>query len=291
MVVVGSSLWSLTGCDSAGGGGGGDGAAACAAAGEACSNDADCCDGLACGQDGTCAEGAEGEGEGEGEGEPEEFLNADVVRGGAMYDKWWVVAGADEPTEDHPFWALQDTNERSGNDTWRCKECHGWDYKGVGGAYATGSHMTGFAGIFGTAMGAQEVFDLIKDGHGLGNAGLTDDDVWDLARFVLQGQIDTDDIIDETNAFTGDVANGETLYNDGVGTNAACTLCHGADGKTLDFGEGEFLGTLANGNPWETQHKIRFGHPGTAMPATAAIDATLEDVADVGAFSQTLPVE
>ena len=27
----------------------------------------------------------------------------------------------------------------SGSDTWRCKECHGWDYMGVDGAYAGGS--------------------------------------------------------------------------------------------------------------------------------------------------------
>jgi len=38
-----------------------------------------------------------------------------------------------------PLWATQSSNTRSGKDTWRCKECHGWDYMGVDGAYGSGS--------------------------------------------------------------------------------------------------------------------------------------------------------
>ena len=46
------------------------------------------------------------------------------------------------PSGDHPMWARRpdaEANSRSGADTWRCKECHGWDYKGKDGAYAKGS--------------------------------------------------------------------------------------------------------------------------------------------------------
>jgi len=68
------------------------------------------------------------------------------VTGGLLYDQWWVVTGAEQPTEDHPLWASQSTNTRSGPDTWRCKECHGWDYQGADGAYGSGSHLTGFPG-------------------------------------------------------------------------------------------------------------------------------------------------
>ncbi|MBI4316176.1 MAG: hypothetical protein HY679_09580, partial [Chloroflexi bacterium] len=89
---------------------------------------------------------------------PEPQLTGDPVRGGLLYDTWWEVIdsekghseameGMSEPTTDHPLWKTQTTNTRTGPDTWRCKECHGWDYKGVDGAYGGGSHKTGFAGI------------------------------------------------------------------------------------------------------------------------------------------------
>lgn len=63
-------------------------------------------------------------------------LVGDSIRGGKLYDKWWTVLGVDAPTEDQPLWKTQTTNTRTGADTWRCKECHGWDYKGVEGPTA-----------------------------------------------------------------------------------------------------------------------------------------------------------
>ena len=121
---------------------------------------------------------------------------------------------------------------------------------------------------------------------------MNDADVWDLAKFVLEGQIDTDDIIGTDKAFIGDAGIGQTLYDGGIGGGLACAVCHGADGLTINFKDPpdeEFIGGLANGNPWEFQHKVRFGHPGTAMPASADVDAPNADVADVGSYSQTLP--
>jgi len=233
---------------------------------------------------------------GDGDGSPPAaFTNADAARGGALYDKWWAVAGvtAAEPTEDHPLWVSRpDTvsNTRTGADTWRCKECHGWDYKGVDGVYGSGSHRTGIAGVFGTTLSAQETFDLIKTDHSFGVAGLSDGDIWDLAKFVLDEQIDTDTIIDGGGVFTGDVNTGQTLYDSAIGTNVACAVCHGANGTQLLFDQGTVtLGGLANDNPWEVQHKMRFGQPGTAMPSLVAGGGTIQDVADLGAYAQTLP--
>jgi thiosulfate dehydrogenase len=228
---------------------------------------------------------------------PEGFSNASVNRGGALYDKFWAVAGLDAPADDHPLWASRpdtESNTRTGADTWRCKECHGWDYKGVDGAYSSGSHRTGIDGIFGTMIAAEEAFDLIKTDHSYGQAGLSDDDIWDLAKFVLEGQIDTDTIIDAGGAFTGAVNAGQTLYDSGIGTNVACMICHGADGLLAPPGADpatydDFVGLIANENPWEFQHKVRFGQPGTTMPSSVAGGGTTQDVADLGAFSQTLP--
>jgi thiosulfate dehydrogenase len=224
--------------------------------------------------------------------------DAAVVRGGAMYDMWWAVTGAAAPTTNHPLWASRpDTtrNTRTGADTWRCKECHGWDYKGVNGAYASGSHRTGFAGILGTTKTAPEVFDLIKTNHGYGAAGLSDEDIRDLVTFVLEGLINTGSIIDANGVFIGNMAIGQTLYDSGIGTNLACAACHGQLGLTpppgasVDFGD--YPGLLSNENPWEFQHKVRFGQPGAAMPRSVAGGGTILDVADLGAYSQTLPKE
>ncbi|MBI2947799.1 MAG: hypothetical protein HYY23_09130 [Verrucomicrobia bacterium] len=220
---------------------------------------------------------------------------ANVSRGGALYDAWWAVTGAAEPSTDHPLWASRPdstSNTRKGSITWRCKECHGWDYKGVDGAYGSGSHRTGIRGIFGTPKTAQEVFDLVKTGHTYGAAGLSDANIWDLVKFVVQGQIDTKAIIDTSRKFTGSTVRGETLYKSGIGSSTACAVCHGADGLTPppDYPAfTEYPGKLANENPWEFQHKVRFGQPGTPMPSVVAGGATLQDVADVSAYCQTLP--
>ncbi|MDX1776809.1 MAG: hypothetical protein R3297_09525, partial [Desulfobulbales bacterium] len=51
-------------------------------------------------------------------------LQEKIVKGGNLYDKWWVAAkGSDHSEKDHPLWKLQNTNKRKGSATWRCKEC------------------------------------------------------------------------------------------------------------------------------------------------------------------------
>ncbi|MBI4631882.1 MAG: hypothetical protein HY740_09265, partial [Chloroflexi bacterium] len=94
---------------------------------------------------------------------PTPALAGDLVRGGLLYDAWWEVLGVDKPTTDQPLWKTQTTNTRKGADTWRCKECHGWDYKGKDGAYGSGSHKTGFIGIFAArSKSATEIVAILK---------------------------------------------------------------------------------------------------------------------------------
>ena len=93
------------------------------------------------------------------------MLSGDSLRGGLLYDKWWSPLGLDAPEGDQALWATQDTNTRTGADTWRCKECHGWDYKGVDGAYGDSSHTTGFVGVIQMAGGdANEILAALVDG-------------------------------------------------------------------------------------------------------------------------------
>jgi thiosulfate dehydrogenase len=212
--------------------------------------------------------------------------------GGRLYDKWWKEAGVDEPSSDQPLWATQSTNTRSGADTWRCKECHGWDYQGAAGAYGSGSHFTGFPGVFDIQSETFETIVSIIDGsanpdHDFSAMGAEEID--NLATFLKSGLADYAPLIDsETKAAVGgDTANGEALY-------AACSACHGEDGRTINFGDDDdptYVSTVALDNPWEFLHKVRAGQPGTAMPASLDAGWSMDDLLDLLAFSQTLPTE
>jgi len=68
-----------------------------------------------------------------------------IAEGGRLYDKWWSELELKEPRETHP--AYPTIGKKRDASTWRCKECHGWDYKGKDGAYGKGSHFTGIPEI------------------------------------------------------------------------------------------------------------------------------------------------
>lgn len=242
------------------------------------------------------------------EEEHDEALEANPVRGGLLYDMWWAVEESNDhmesedhmdhdsssgaPEGDHPLWATQSTNERSGADTWRCKECHGWDYQGLNGAYGSGSHFTGFTGVF--QLAGSDPADVLAALQGATNpdhdfsAFMEEHDLNDLAVFISESLIDTGGWVNEDKSSKGDAAAGEALYGE------VCTLCHGPDGNAINFSsidDPEFLGHLAPGNPWEFIHKVRFGQPGWPMPSAISNEWSDQDVADVLAFAQSFPEE
>jgi thiosulfate dehydrogenase len=62
----------------------------------------------------------------------------------------------------------------------------------------------------------------------------------------------------------------------------------------MNFGtpeEPEYAGTVAADNPWEFFHKASFGHPGAPMPSGKALGWTMEQIADILAYAQTLPTK
>ena len=223
----------------------------------------------------------------------EATLTGSVSRGGRLYDKWWKEAGLDEPSGDNPVWARQDSNTRSDGATWRCKECHGWDYKGADGAYGSGSHFTGFPGVLGAQSKSAE--ELLAQLTGQVDAdhdfsALSEADLTDLVSFLQGGLEDVSPYIDAESkaAVGGDAASGEGLFA------STCAACHGADGRTLNFGsedEPEYVGTVAADNPWEFIHKVRAGQPGTQMPAVVDLGWSLQDLVNLLAYAQTLPTE
>ncbi len=221
-----------------------------------------------------------------------------AINGGLLYDKWWVMIGAPTPVGDHPLYPP--AGQQSGSGTFRCKECHGWDYKGAAGAYGAGSsHFTGIAGVFGSTLTPSQMFDIIKNpdgdgtggttvnGHGYGSTDLTDADINDMVEFLQTLLIDTDTLIAPDGTFLGNATQGQIIYS-GVGI---CSACHGADGTALNFGtpeDPEWVGTVAVANPWEFQHKMRLGQPNSApqMPSWTEGGGSDQDVADTGLYIQ-----
>ena len=228
---------------------------------------------------------------------PKASSGANVAAGGKLYDKWWTQApGATEPKGDHPLWATQTTNTRKGTDTWRCKECHGWDYKGKDGAYGSGSHKTGFVGVF-DAASKKSVAELVAILKGSSNPNhdfsklMDADSVNNLASFLKEGLVDDAQFIDYATKKpkNANVARGKDLFG------GTCAACHGSDGTTMNFGsetEPEFVGTIAVDNPWEFLHKVRSGQPGVAiMPSAIVSGWPTQDAVDVLAHAQSLPTE
>jgi len=222
---------------------------------------------------------------------PGGYRIADLVRGGLLYDKWWKVTGADEPAGEHPLYP--DLGQAAGSATFRCKECHGWDYEGREGAYNTGSHFTDIVGVQDIGLTPQELFDLLTadpietpNGHDMDAYGMTEQDVWDVVKMTREGVIETDEHIDVIGDFIGSSVVGESSYR------ASCGSCHGQDGTNINFGsdsDPEYVGGLARRNPWEFLHKVRFGHPGSSMPSAELLRREPSQAADIGAYSATLP--
>jgi len=208
-----------------------------------------------------------------------------IRRGGRIYGNWADELGAKLPETTHPSYPA--SGKKSGATTWRCKECHGWDYKGKDGAYGSGSHFTGIGGIQ-DVRGAlpDQIANILRDKtHRYTEEMIPDDEIVNLAYFISWGQIDMDTVIDpNTKRVRGDVGHGAEIFQ------TVCAVCHGLDGKSINFGndqEPEFIGTIGNENPWEMLHNVRFGHSGDAMVGLIAFP--LQDQADVVSYTRTLP--
>lgn len=187
-----------------------------------------------------------------------------VALGGRLYDKWWATCGLAEPNTTHPSYPTT-VGKQSGATTARCKECHGWDYRGKDGAYSKGSHFTGITGIAGYAGRAEaDILVILKDEtHQYGKV-LNGEALQAISKFVSKGQVDAGAAIDsKTKKVSGKVALGQRIFE------RQCIACHGAKGRALNFSgnvaEPEYMGTLAADNPWEMLHKIRNGHPNAVM--------------------------
>ena len=210
-----------------------------------------------------------------------------TLQGGQLYDNWAKVLFKKAPEQTHP--AYPKAGKQKGAGTWRCKECHGWDYRGVDGAYGSGSHYSGVKGIRDHVGGSVAKIEKIirDDTHRYTSDMIPDEAVTSLALFVSRGQVDMPQYIDyATKTARGDATRGARFYQ------AICSVCHGFYGKTINIKTAEnpeFIGTVAQENPQETMHKARNGQPGVPMVALGVLD--IQDIVDIIAYAQTLPAK
>ena len=205
-----------------------------------------------------------------------------IARGGKLYDKWYGVIGVDAPKKSHPAYPADKKYAAKPEANWRCKECHGWDGKGVDGAYASGKHSTGIKGINGMAGADPAKIIAVLKGNTHGYAGkMEDQDFQDLALFVSKGQVDMSKFIDYASKSPkgGNADQGAAYFN------TICVGCHRKDGSYPKDME-KTLGAQM-GNPQEVMHKILNGQPDEKMPALRALDRQI--IVDLMAHIKTLP--
>lgn len=217
---------------------------------------------------------------------------ADGIRGGRLYDNWFVILDVLPPEGDHPLWQTQDSNLRSGTVTWRCSTCHGWDYKGADGAYGLNSaEYTGFPGVL-NMVGTTNL-EILAWLNGSNNPDHDFSELMnpgafiDLIAFLRTKQVDVALIIDyQDKSALGRPADGRELFDE------SCALCHGEDGSALNFNTAQnpiFIGDVALDNPWKFVHRVRFGSLLTTDHSFELTGWSLPKIADTLAYSQKLP--
>ena len=219
-----------------------------------------------------------------------------LAEGGRLYDKWWAEYDLNKPSTTHP--SYPEAGKKKGASTWRCKECHGWDYKGAAGAYAKGSHYTGIKGIRDFAnKDLDSIVAILKNSTHQYDTVMNDFGLRRIAAFVSFNQMDISDYVNsETKVVQGDAEFGQSIYKEW------CKSCHGSDGRDINFKDDqspEFVGTVAVKNPWEAMHKIRNGHPGAFVrmmmrrkPMPHMHDKiSFDQQLDLLTYMQTLPVK
>lgn len=211
---------------------------------------------------------------------PSVNLVASIVNGGRLYDDWQVHSGGPGQALPHPAYPPKAYYAATPAMTWRCKECHGWDYKGNQGEYASGTHATGIKGIRAMAgADPEQIMAVLRNSTHLYGAVLKYRDLLDLANFVSHGQIDMDTAIDpRTRLARGDAGRGAAHYR------AICAGCHGLEGH---FVAKRTLSREARANPWDSLHKILNGHPDETMPALRELDRKV--ITDILTHIQGLP--
>jgi mono/diheme cytochrome c family protein len=218
-----------------------------------------------------------------------------ATEGGRIYNDWVTALGATAPTADMPLWKTQkDNTTLKGSDTWLCSSCHGMDYKGKDGVNAKGTEgYTGFPGILDAQKMSEADLTAWLDGtknkdHSY-KSYFNADEMARVVAFIQKGMVDYTSFVGADGKSTGNATHGKALFT------TVCKVCHGDDGKTLNFmqdeGGTEYVGTVANDDPFALLHVATVGYPGEPMPAGLNLGWSSQDIADILAWAQTLPTK
>ena len=243
----------------------------------------------------------------------DDYNNSNFSKGGMMYDKFWSTEAGFDQSNSH----LATIN--SSSNFFRCKQCHGWDGLGSNGAYISRAPKTSRPNVsslklyeIGKTKSPQELFDILKKTEGRRdisydlstydpasnategdkmpdlNQLLTDEQIWDLVKFIREGMFDVSQLYDATYSGTyptgtatfsnvgldGNVPNGYAYFTNN------CKACHGADGTNIEL-EGKTLGKFVRTKANEVQHKVKYGQPGSSPAMIGKFDITLEQMKDL----------
>ncbi|MGC2857136.1 c-type cytochrome [Novispirillum sp. DQ9] len=206
---------------------------------------------------------------------------AAIARGGRLYGDWIKETGRTAPRTVHPAWTGK--APASASDTWRCRDCHGWDYQGKDGPAAKVSPVPARGLALQEGAPAEAIIAILtNDTHRYGGV-LTRRDLADLAAFVSGGQFRMTWAIDPDKASF----HGEGLgYGDHYQT--LCASCHGATGTAVRTMSP--LGRVVRENPWRALHNVLNGHAGESMPPMRVFPPDMA-AAILAHIERTLPSE
>lgn len=182
---------------------------------------------------------------------------AAMARGGRLYGDWIRETGRTAPREVHPSWP--GSTKVAAADTWRCRDCHGWDYQGKDGPAARLSAVPGPALTGAEGASVEQIMAVLTNDTHRYSGVLSQRDLSDLATFVAQGQFPMDWAIDPVK---GTFHSAGTGYDDHYET--LCASCHGSTGTAVRTMSP--LGRVVRENPWRALHNVLNGHAGESMP-------------------------